>query len=471
MYQAIVIDDEKISREVISGYLKKFCKDFSVVACFPSGEKALEYMEKNAVDLVVTDVKMPGLSGLDLIKKIKERNYACYIIVISGFSKFEYARAAIEYQVENYILKPVNIKELVKTVIRVKEKIDNDRNRNFGLFARENDKKEGFLLDLVQGVFEDEDEIRANFYARSFDFEFEKSSGYLFIVKVRDFEKYIMKNWKYGKDSVYNAFLNVFRTIFELKNIYVIKNTETQLFFLGFCETDAVNIPKTELEETFERLLNVNVSIVKKERFLGICDIPPLLKDYLNVDNSVSVLFSHIMNGDEKEATALFESMCKNKDGLYDYVIENLYHRLNELNIHISKMDFFSDYGNAVRYFIKNVGKFAKKDDYIISNAISYIQEHYQEDITREDVAGAVYLESTYFSKYFKNKTGNTFHSYLFNFRMNKAIEFLRSGVSVTEVFSMVGYSDLTYFNKKFKQFTGCTPGEYKKQFIEGKRK
>lgn len=466
MYQAIVIDDEKLSRDIISGYIKKFSKDFLVSGCFQSGEEALEYMENNAVDLVVTDIKMPGLSGLDLIKKIKEHDYACYIVVISGFPKFEYAKTALQYQVENYILKPVDIKEFLQTLSKVKGKIDADRLENAKLLSHANDKKEEFLLDLVQGVFKDENEIRYEFYAQNFDFEFEKSSGYLFIVKIDDFEKYVVKNWKYGKESVYNAFLNVFRINFNLKNIYVIKNTEIQLFFIGFCENNAKIISTNEIEETFERLLNVKINITEEIRFSDICEIPPLLKDYLDVGNSVSVLFSHIMNGDEKEATSLLETLCKDKDELYRSVTENLYYRLNELNIHISKMEFFTDYKRMVDYFIKNINSFSKKDDYIISNAVSFIQTHYQEDISREDVAKAVFLESTYFSKYFKNKTGETFHNYLFNFRMNKATELLKSGTSTTEVAGMVGYGDLAYFNKKFKQFSGLTPGEYKKQFI-----
>ncbi len=466
MYSAIIIDDEKMSRDIISGYLKENCKDFSVNGCFPSGETALEFLKDNPVDVVITDIKMPGLSGLDFIKEIKAQNYDCYIVIISGYGRFEYAKVALQCQVENYILKPVDVKELVMTLNKIKIKLDTRKDTEFlDMVALYNEKKEAYLLDLIQGVFKSRDEIEENFYALEFNIDFEKTSGYLFIVKITDFDKYVVENWRYGKDSVYNAFLNIFRTNFKLKNIYMIKNTDIQFFFIGFTSDNAELMNKKEIETLFKKILKVQIDIIKEVRFKNICDLPNYVKDFLNIDNSVSILFSHIMNGDEKEAVALFETICKDKKDFYEYVLDNIYHRLNELNIPISKLEFFSDYEKAVTYLIKNISRQTKKEDYIIKTAIVYIQNNYQNDISREDVANEVFLEPTYFSKYFKNKTGETFHNYLFNFRMNKAIEFLQTNKSVTEVSHMVGYGDLVYFNKKFKQYTGLSPSDYKKQF------
>lgn len=468
MYKAIVIDDERISREVISGFLKENTQDFEVCGCFSNGESALEYLTENKVDVVITDIKMPGISGLDLIKEIKKRNYNCYIIIISGYSKFEYARTALQYQVENYILKPIDLNEMLQTLDNIKGKLSEKERNEIPSSHSHNEKKESFFLDLVQGIFKNDEEIKENFYSLEFNLPFDNTAGYLFVVKINDFEKYVVENWKYGKESVYNAFLNVFRTKFGIKDIYMLKNTNMQFFFIGF-SNDKENLTKTEIKKNFFEILNVDIDIVKEIRFLNICEVPNLVKDFLNVDNSISILFSHIMNGDEKEAITLFENMCE-KENLYDYIVDNIYYRLNELNIHISKMNFFSDYKKTINYLIQSISRQIKKEDFVMRNAIMYIQNNYQNDISREDVANSVYLESTYFSKYFKNKTGETFHNYLFNLRMNKATELLKMGLGVIEVSHKVGYGDFVYFNKKFKQFTGMSPGEYKKQFGENEQ-
>lgn len=465
MYKVIIIDDEKMSRDVISGYLKRNLAGFSVEKCFSDGETALEYIKANRVDVVITDIKMPGISGLDLIEKIYSLNYDCRIIIISGYSEFEYAQAAVKYHVENYILKPIDVEELIGTLNKIKEKLDADNNNSTFDISTHYEKKEEFFLDLVQGVFKNNEEIKSGFLEFDFNISFEDTSGYLFIVKIMEFQKYIMENWKYGKESVYNAFLNVFRTNFGFKNIYMVKSSDIQFFFIGFSDTNAAALQKNEIEKAFFNTLNLKVDIVKEVRFSNICDIPLLVKDFLNVDNSISVLLSHIINSDKKEAVSILSTCCKNDSKLLEYIIDNLYYRLKNLNITIPKMESFSDYEKTIDYLIKSINTYNKKEDLVIKNAIIYIENHYQNDISREDVANAVYLESTYFSKYFKKQTGETFHNYLFNFRMNKAKELLKSDKSITEVSQMVGYGNIGYFNKKFKQFTGLSPSEYKKQF------
>ena len=97
---------------------------------------------------------------------------------------------------------------------------------------------------------------------------------------------------------------------------------------------------------------------------------------------------------------------------------------------------------------------------------MSYIQQHYNEDLTREDVADAVFLSSAYFSRFFKQKTGLSFIDYLTTVRMQKAIELLGTHMKVGEIANRVGYLSRNRFFINFRQYSGYTPSEYRKQIL-----
>lgn len=102
----------------------------------------------------------------------------------------------------------------------------------------------------------------------------------------------------------------------------------------------------------------------------------------------------------------------------------------------------------------------------IIEKAKQYIDNNISKSISRADVAAAVFLESSYFSKYFKKKVGMSFHDYLLDQRMQKVMELLAKGKMVREAAAAAGFQNLDYFNKVFKKHTGCSPTEYRRKKI-----
>lgn len=119
----LIVDDEKYIREGLQALLKWETMGFSVCDEAGTGEEALEKIFLYQPDLVLMDIKMPGMSGIDVIKTVREKDYAGEIIVLSGYSDFQYAQSAMHYGVEEYIVKPVEEKILLDAVLRVKEKI------------------------------------------------------------------------------------------------------------------------------------------------------------------------------------------------------------------------------------------------------------------------------------------------------------------------------------------------------------
>ncbi len=114
MYRLIIVDDEKLIRNGLSRYVEDNAEEFDVAGEFDDGAPALEYLLGNAgqVDVVIADIKMKNMSGIELAGQIRSHNIDVKIVFISGYEEFEYARKAIEYKVFSYLLKPLRFEQL-----------------------------------------------------------------------------------------------------------------------------------------------------------------------------------------------------------------------------------------------------------------------------------------------------------------------------------------------------------------------
>ena len=119
MYKMIIVDDENGVRNILSEFINNNDFGFEVTGSFSSAKRALEYLDTNSADLVLSDVKMPQISGIEFIEIISEKYPEIRKVIISGYSEFEYVKAAIKFDVDNYLLKP--IEKLVKYFGQIKE--------------------------------------------------------------------------------------------------------------------------------------------------------------------------------------------------------------------------------------------------------------------------------------------------------------------------------------------------------------
>ena len=160
MYRILIVDDEKIERNGIKFLLKQMGFHLEVLEA-QNGKKAVEMLEKEKVDILLTDIKMPFMDGMELIRTLHGKYEDMKIIIFSGFSDFEYARTAMKYEVKDYILKPVEPNEFKNTMNRVMAEINEQTLKKELL-----DKSQEFLLDhllysLVNGSSVEEIENRA----------------------------------------------------------------------------------------------------------------------------------------------------------------------------------------------------------------------------------------------------------------------------------------------------------------------
>lgn len=124
MYSVVTVDDEPVTRMAINNYIDRTLPDFQVVSSFGNGIEALEYLGKNNVDVVITDILMPKMDGLELTQIIHETYPDIKICIVSGYGEFEYARKAMRFGVSDYLLKPLDFDELSQCLDRFRDILD-----------------------------------------------------------------------------------------------------------------------------------------------------------------------------------------------------------------------------------------------------------------------------------------------------------------------------------------------------------
>ena len=158
MYRTLIVDDEPLMRQYLGEHLSDICPEFCVTGIACDGLEAVELLQKQSFDLVITDIKMPEMDGLNLAKHIFDSELGAKVIIISGYNEFEYARLAIKYGVSDYLLKPLSDEDIYETLSKIKAeltseavKADNRISVNSYDYYTDQEVKEELLSALLRG--------------------------------------------------------------------------------------------------------------------------------------------------------------------------------------------------------------------------------------------------------------------------------------------------------------------------------
>lgn len=242
MYKLMVVEDEEMIRRGIVKSIPWQSLGFTVVAEGKNGRDALDQLEKNPVDVLMTDIKMPIMGGIELAKKARQMYPEIEIIILSGFSDFEYARQAISFRAYDYLLKPTNKQKLLDAFSALKENMDQKRERKEEIFYSNMYANTGyelmrseFIQSLLEGdinLFKDFDE-KASFL--ELDFE-----GSLFVAATIKFDKKsifeeLETSWATDKRLLTFSFGNIIKeALSTIDNAYYLINDYDSIDFI-FC--------------------------------------------------------------------------------------------------------------------------------------------------------------------------------------------------------------------------------------------
>ncbi|MDY3031776.1 MAG: response regulator [Clostridia bacterium] len=152
MFKVIVVDDEAMIRSGISSFINGSDTGFEVVGAFADGRDAIQFLEENDADLVISDIKMVNVSGIELAQYLYENKPRIKMILLSGYAEFEYAKAAIKYNVSEYITKPTNFTDLKNALLKIKDALEAPKKIDINAFL---DSIKQLYADLVSGSLDD----------------------------------------------------------------------------------------------------------------------------------------------------------------------------------------------------------------------------------------------------------------------------------------------------------------------------
>lgn len=479
MYNIIVVDDEKLIGKGLKSFFEKGDTGFVVIESFEDGLDALEYLRKNhdKVDVVITDIKMVELSGLDLVKIIHKEKMDIITILLSGYKEFEYARLALNYGVYSYLLKPVKFKELDELFLNLKKTLDEKKqNKTHKLNELQSLITGQFLVEIDAGIYCDNKQL----YKRAQELHFPNDflQSYCVYVKIQR-DLHIVEHeqkWKYGIDRLEQAVINAINN--EYINCYIVQSDAEfmSLFILPVVyktETNLDNWKKDVNEmitysfESLHKMFDVDIKVIDITFFDSIIAfakqayISPKIEQ---LDKIRQLLIANMMETDPELITVTLRSLV-NKISKFGekQIVEILTEFCIILKSFLNKNVTVPIENCCEIDKANNSNESSVDNNILIECAINYIKNNYQRDISLSDVAAQVYLSPVYFGRIFKIYTGENFTDYLIKIRLEKATELLNTtNLKICEVGKMVGYSNIKYFIRLFKKRLGQTPGKYK---------
>ncbi len=499
MLNIVLIDDEIFALRGMEHLIKKNYPECNVMAYFEDAREAVDYIEAHIdeVDIVLSDMNMPTMTGLEVIEHLKKLNPDIFIVVLSAYSDYEYVRNAILNGAFDYLLKPckiADVSQLFDKIIALKES---------QLIGKASVKMKNVFLSLIQGQAIDDEELKEIHRIRllivgSLDDNIEIVAG------VTGIELYYARGMK---NSMF---------VHENKILLFITNPEEDLI------QEIINI-RHYARKMYDKKMPVKCSLHDfdlnvecfAEEYSRSCDALEFITFY-NYDNVIDyATYADIINENrDKKAPFRTVNSAEIRNAIIDtdkerldtlikaslnklytkplyitprgykaYIIFELIQLRQEISKYSSSVDDNNDKYDMVQ-FINSTGSLVELHEVVlqhirdifnifdnnkgfpkfVTNAIRYIEKNYMTDITLKDIADEVYLNSWYFSSQFKKHTGMSTVEYLNKVRIEKAKELLDSGdLKIYEVADMVGFGDPAYFSTVFKSLVKKSPSDYVK--------
>ncbi len=464
-----ILDDEIRICKLIKKLIDWESGSFSFVGFAHDGITGLNLIKREAPDIVITDIRMPGLTGLELIEKAGHENLTTQFIIISGYSQFEYAKNALQLDVSNYILKPIDEEELNKALILLRDEIILSQTKEHEAKKQSEQidvlYREKQLLDIFRNpenydvvpLF-DNDVI---YFIMDESMSLPTSS----IVSIRE------PMVTYGVAKRSNIMLDYLKEIaLGGKLIYTeigIKKLLDYQYERWFTKSNVIEILDRKVNpQPIHNIFNESQPfILSSVEYLNESDFIEAL-DYLG---------RKVLQQSEIDAFSVYQNILKLVQSLEVQVnlfqtnsIASFYQELAHL---IRQADGFEAVLETIKVKMIQVIREIKtrhkdKTSSTITLIKEYINQHFTEDISLDKLAEVSGLSSSYLSQLFKNEVGISYIEYLTKKRVDYAKRLLmESEQSVSEICMMVGYLDQKHFFRTFKKHTKMSPTEYRKLY------
>ncbi|CAM4078388.1 response regulator transcription factor [Lederbergia lenta] len=517
MYSVLLVDDERIILDGISSFIQWEKIGASLIGTAKNGLEAFRIIEEQQPDIVISDIKMPGMNGLELV----EKTYAIYpdiqFIMLSGFGEFDYAKQAMQYGVKHYLLKPCNEQMIINALKEMMEEIALKKN-NRQFISEMKDRLDHVLPYAKEQLLKEF--VTRDMYG-SYDLEY--------------YEKIFRLEMK---DSRVKLLLIQLEGNFDFEHMFAIKNISEQLFehiilsctvedyvliVIEDSNEENIHLQIETIRETFFKYYQLDTTIAISESGKWI-HIKKLYKEALEclqhrfylgegtIIRKADITYSAddnqiVLNYDEqrfcllvksgrwddanKELMEFFKQLVELRMEIYttkSYVIQlfNAMIRICSAEqmkiylVYISQLLEMETIQQMESFIIKIAKEitlqFYERNKYTHSAIIQKVLQTVEEQIGNPELSlnyvaqEELYMSADYLGKLFKKEVGERFSNYVSKVRMERAMHMIQNenDVKVFELAEKLGYSDSQYFSQVFKKHTGFTPSDYRKELFPG---
>ncbi len=527
MYRIMIVDDEDYVRDLLVKNIPGFSLPIEVVAVAGDGREALELAVLLKPDILITDIFMPFMNGLELIKEMQMSGLCSENVVISGYDEFDYARQAISLGVKNYLLKPFLPQELEEVLQKMIQELDSQKalHQNMSLLREQAFVREGLAREKVfKNLLEGRD-------CKDRDYQqlgVELSGDYYLAGVIR----LTGAAWDFGRQEQVEEFLLLIREGYLLPGIrmHAVSFDGTHLAVIwcgtGDSETaflEKIRVGMKKIQASLKKYYQIQLSCAlgcpyKNFRDLnlsyqesmavwrGTLDIEKSIMFYQEENNTQEESSSSqirdwknqirlsVRTGQKEEADAQLHRLMKSYASLAnkksDYISVSVRELVYAVQNDMEQAGYGRDEMESIAYMQGRIPYGSLMDmkkmlESYIERCCLVVSEHSEEtkasavvkqikllldnnlknsDIDLEWTSEQVHFSSSYVRQIFKQHAGEGFGEYLIRKRMEQAgILLQKTNLRIQEVAEECGYDNQRYFASSFKKFYGCTPTEFKK--------
>lgn len=514
MIKTIIVDDDIEMLDWLEQVVPWEENGFKITGRAKNGAEACELCSKNMPDLVITDITMPVLDGLEFVYKIKEIKPDVRCIMLTCHEDFKFAQEALKIDVDDYILKySLTSESMVEVLKKIKTKIEEDKSKKESerLLKSELLKNrivllEKFITDIMEGTLNKNDDILKS--AETLNVDLPLSPFRVVCSFIDNYNKTIERSSLSGNLLKFSI-MNVAEEVMNEKGIIVCLPymMDRIVMIVSHNYISLVQHKLKEFHRFIKKYLDVDISSCISSEYKDYSKIKVGLReaeelrdsyfyygsgavvtnketDFYNVEERMTELIKKFqLSIDVNESTdseKILQQILSQAETLKfnPKKIRQIFMRIafelqlkanfgDDLIYSMSQnMDTFVSLKNnllkAFQLYVQNLNKMrittSRKE---INTVLEYIDKHLDENITCESMANMVNMNCSYFSRLFKKEVGLSFTDYMIQQRINKATDFLtKTDMPIEEITKYVGLQQPSYFYKIYKKVTGKTPGE-----------
>lgn len=521
--RVLLVDDEKLERVLIRKGYNWEENGFEIIGEASSGEEALEFFDIKEPDIVLTDINMPFMDGLVLTEKIRQRSLKCRVIIITGYREFDYAKRACQLGVKDFILKPVNINEIVKTIENIKEelKLEEGYNLEYKKLKETASENQDIVIEsFLQRLAENRIEEEVAKYKLSM-FHFEGLLKKCVCINIRPFINDKVKDEEILEYS--KKILNLIQKNRYAKSVSFIHYLCNVILYLYEDEVEHTDEIVQKIKQQINKELNLSVDMgisLVESGYQGISKV------YVQSTKAISASviigrnccityeeYAKIKKDDSSNTDINWQDFEFNVENCFEtkvneYIndftiaIKNAgitdtgYLKLMSMNMlskaatvltkhgkslgqlvgeeylyeEVSKIETVAEMNSCLKKIIKQILEYSdsmrtKKSNKLIDQALEFIENHlYEQTLTLKKIASKVFVNESYLSRIFKQEMGESLIEHITRKRIEQSIILLNTtDLKAYEIAEQIGISDPHYFSICFKKQVGVTIKEYKK--------